>query len=305
MHSEALALIYLALSKWATYLGLIGLTGALVVRRLVMVSGRWPLNGAAVLDRTLLSLATYAAGILAVAAIARLYAQTYSVFGLDEPVTVELLHVVGGESRWGNRWQPQAGFALLALVSAVTSWWRPRSGWCVVTVSMVMLWLTLPLTGHAMTFTSAVPWGLQVGHGLAVGLWIGTIIGILVVVNSLATTGTGHQCFADLVQRFSLLAVVAAPVVVVTGVLTAWFYLDTVSQLWTTTYGITLLIKLGLMFVTGVLGAYNWRRVTPKLGNETGTRILVRTASVEVGFALLVLGVTAVLIHLAMPHELE
>ena len=302
MDGEAIALVCLALAKWVTYCGLIGLTGAVAARGLLIRCG--PTDSDTVVERALLLLATYAGGVLILAAVARLYAQTYSVFGLDGPVTMELLHVIGIESRWGRLWQPQAGVALLAGAAAIAARGRTLLGWRIIGVSTVLLWMTLPSTGHAVSFGTYVPWFLQAFHGLAAGLWTGTLVAILLVVSPLVDSDDGNEQFANLIRRFSPLAMAAVAALFLTGGLTTWYYIDTPSQLWSTTYGRTLLLKVGLVVATGTVGVYNWRRQTPRLGTVAGVGALRWSIRVEVAFALTLLGATAVLVHLAMPDEL-
>ena len=303
MDIDGQALTYLAGAKWVTYVGLIGLTGALVVRRL-LVPAVAVYEEAAVLERALRNVVTYSACLVALSAAARLYAQTYSVFGLDEPITLELIRVVGLDSRWGERWQPQAGLSLLTLAASISSWWLPSVGWRLVAGSTVLLWLVLPLTGHAMAFSTSVPWVVQSAHGLAVGLWVGSLFSIVAVSTSLIAMHDGPNRVADLIRRFSPLAVGAVSVIILTGLVTTWFYFDTVSQLRETLYGKTLLVKIGFVLVTAAFGAYNWRCLSPKLGSRGGTNRLRKSVRLEVTAALVVLLATAVLVHLAMPHEL-
>jgi len=114
-NGESFALLLLAGAKWSTYVGLIGLTGAVAVRCLTATAVGEVRDDA--VERRLGVFVAGSAAIFLVGTAARLYAQTWSVFGLDEPVTLELVRVVGIDSRWGGRWQPQAGFALLATVA--------------------------------------------------------------------------------------------------------------------------------------------------------------------------------------------
>jgi putative copper export protein len=105
-----------------------------------------------------------------------------------------------------------------------------------------------------------------------------------------------------LVNSFSPLALTAASVVALTGLTTAWMHLKRVSSLWTTGYGITLVIKLIFVLIVVVLGAWNWRRVRPSLGEE-GTELTIRrSATMELTFGALVLLCTAVLVTLPSPH---
>ncbi len=309
MSPASLAVAYLAVANWVTYLGLFGLTGATTARAVMsslrptartLPTGVWPQ-----LERRLYRVGVLSTVMLVAAAVARLYAQTYSVFGLDEPVTIELVRIIALESRWGTFWLPQV---VVAAGAAVTIGWaaiRPRPGWRATAVMVVLLWVTLPLTGHAVTLGTYLPWLLQIGHGLAAAAWLGTLAVVLAVA-AVATTEPGADAWVSaVIDRFSRLAVWAVSIVLVTGGATAWLYINSLSQLRTTSWGLTLLAKFVLVAATGAVGAYNWRRVRPQLGNAAGTRTLVRSARLELALGVVLLAITAVLVHLAMPYELE
>ncbi len=298
MEDTTFPLVLQTVAAWVTFLGLVGLTGAVTSLPLLSVSRETGLR----VERVVGRLAVGSALLLVLGTVMRLHAQTWSVFGLDEPVTLELMRVVGLESQWGAFWQPQAGIAGLAL--AATLVWRrwPRLGWSSAALVVLAGWMTLPMTGHAMSFDSSLPWMLQALHGLAAGVWIGTLAGIVLVTPVLIRGLGGHGHVALLVRSFSPLALVAVTAVALSGVVTAVFHLETVDQLWTTTYGRVLLAKVGLFLLTGALGLRNWRWLTPRLGSAYETYGLLRTARAEVLVGFLVLLATALLIHLAMPY---
>ena len=304
MDGESFALILLAGAKWVTYLGLMGLTGAVAVGRLLAPStGVVESRGGAV-DRRLRLVAAVSAVVLAFGAAARLYAQTWSVFGIDEPVTLELVRLIGMESRWSGGWRPQAGVAVLALVGA--AWWtrRPKAGWWLTALAAAGAWITLPLTGHAASFESSLPHLAQVAHGIGAGLWVGTLAAIVAVALPLHREPRGPGRFADLVRRFSPMALAVVATIALSGVVTGVFYLASVDALWATPYGRALLLKVALFLATGAVGAYNWRRLTPRLGDASGPGRLLRSARLELLLAAAVLLVTAVLVHLAMPRAM-
>lgn len=303
MESESFALVLLAGAKWITYVGLVGLTGGVAVRRLTSTAVGDTSAGTVV--RHLDMLAAGSAAIFVVGTGARLYAQTWSVFGLDEPVTPELVRVIAMESRWGGNWRPQAGFALLALVAGAVSVWRPRTGWWIAALAVAGAWITLPMTGHAMSFESRLPWVAQVAHGIGAGAWIGALAVLAAVVSGLVREPSGHGRTAGLAIEFSPLARAAVGVIVLSGVLMSCLYLRAPADLWTTGYGRVLALKVFLFLVTGAVGAYNWRILLPRLGSDPGTRALLRSARLELVLAAGVLLVTAVLVHLAMPREME
>ena len=311
MSGETLALASLSLAKGVTYLGFFGLVGAVAVRLVVVpVCCRRGTIGPEVfpaVDRQLCRLALGSAVLLACAAAARLYAQTYSVFGLDERVTIDLMQLVALETRWGTQWFPQLRATLFAIGAVVLLRVRPGVGWWFMATAAAALAVTLPMTGHAMSHPGGVglPWTVQVGHGVAGGLWLGTLAAMLATVRSPGVRSVDEQASltAALVNVFSPLAVAAVVTVVVSGVVTASLYLDDWSQLWRTSYGLTLVGKVVLVLATGAVGAYNWRRLRPRLGTAPGRATLIRSAGLELALAGVVLAVTAVLVHLPLPLE--
>ncbi len=303
MDGESFALVLLAGAKWVTYVGLIGLTGAVAVGRLLAPATGVVESRGGVVDRRLRLVAAVSAVVLVLGAAARLYAQTWSVFGLDEAVTVELVRLIGIESRWAGGWQPQAGVAVLAVAGAAWWTWQPVGGWWLTALAAAGAWITLPLTGHAASFDTPLPHLAQVAHGVGAGLWVGALAVVVAVASPLHREPQGQGRVADLVRRFSPIAVAAVATITLSGAVTGVFYLVSVDDLWTTSYGRALLLKVVLFLATGAVGVCNWRRLTPRLGEASGLGRLLRSVRLELLLAAGVLLVTAVLVHLAMPRD--
>jgi putative copper export protein len=147
-------------------------------------------------------------------------------------------------------------------------------------------------------------------HELAAGLWIGTLF-LLVVVGlaavsrrSLPQSRRGPLA-REMVDRFSPLALISAGVLATMGVTTAWLHLKRLDALWSTPYGITLVVKLCLVATVIGFGAWNWLRQKRQMGDERGAAALVASARRELTVAILVLTVTAVLVSLPTPGEHE
>jgi putative copper export protein len=183
------------------------------------------------------------------------------------------------------------GFALVRASSSI--------GWTLAAIGILVTVLLPVYTGKFAGKVNAV-------HILAASTWLGTLlvltlVGIRGVIRS-TTAGTARaQLIADLVNSFSPLALVAASIVAITGLTTAWLHLKRISSLWTTSYGLALDVKLIFVLIVLVLGAWNWRRVRPSLGGEGSELTIRRSARMELTFAALVLIATSVLVTLPSP----
>jgi putative copper export protein len=185
-------------------------------------------------------------------------------------------------------------FVGFALVRAT-----PSLGWTIAAIGILVTALQPLYAGRLAGKVNGV-------HVLAASTWIGTllvltIVGIHGVMRS-ATAGAQRALLvSDLVNSFSPLALTAATILVITGVTTAWLHLKRISALWMTSYGIALLVKLVLVAMVVVLGAWNWKRVSPSLGAEGTEETIRRSATMELTIAGLVLIATAVLVTLPSP----
>ncbi len=254
-------------------------------------------------ERRVARLGAGAALALVVVAFWRLWAQAYAIFGVDEGVSFESLKTVAFDTSWGTGWMLQLAGAVAAVASF---WWaatRPRVGWWVAAAVAAYVGASLAFTGHAM---SQGPRGLsltlQVAHVLGAGLWIGSLFSMVVFGLMTAQVEDRPSVAAAIVDAFSPLALVGVGVLALSGLATAVVYIDATNQLWTTPYGRTLLLKLMAFGSVAAFGAYNWRRLRPRLGTDPdATRELVTSASIELLIAVLVLAITSVLV--ALPLE--
>ena len=183
------------------------------------------------------------------------------------------------------------GFTLVRVASSV--------GWTLAAIGILFAVLQPIYTGKLSGKVNAV-------HILAASTWLGTLlvltmIGIRGVIKSAAAGQQRAELVYDLVNSFSPLALTAATIVGISGLTTAWLHLKRVSSLWTTSYGLTLIVKLILVGIVVALGAWNWRRVRPSLGDEGSELTIRRSATMELTFAALVLIATSVLVTLPSP----
>lgn len=194
----------------------------------------------------------------------------------------------------------QAGFLLLALIGFLIALRGTNAGWILATVGFLAALLRNGLLGQWRDLANPL-------HVLAGGLWIGTLFvmifaGIAVVMRSEVAREQRGVIVSDMVYSFSPLALTAAAVLVLFGLIIAWEHLHVLSNLWSSPYGIALIVKLCFVAIVFALGAWNWRRQKPTLGTEGAAIAIRRSATSEVAVAAIVLAATAVLLSIPAPR---
>jgi putative copper export protein len=144
-------------------------------------------------------------------------------------------------------------------------------------------------------------------HVVSMSCWLGGLVVLLVVVpgavRALAPDDR-TRLLADVVGRFSRLAIIAVSLLLLSGIVQSVALVGSVPALVETAYGRLVLAKVAMFLALIALGAYNQRRLLPRQrtlatgGREPGraASVLRRSIALEVGFALIVLAVTSVLV---------
>jgi copper transport protein len=118
--------------------------------------------------------------------------------------------------------------------------------------------------GHARTTAPlAVSMGADVVHTLAGALWFGGVMGLGMFLRAAQRAGSPAPDAALTVRRFSGLAGLFVGALGVTGLVLGVLILGSVSSLVATNYGRTLLVKLSLVAVVGVLAWWNKTHLVP------------------------------------------
>ncbi len=150
----------------------------------------------------------------------------------------------------------------------------------------VLAAVLLPLSSHAAGVEP--PAGAEFAdalHVLSAGMWAGGILAL----GGLRPPGGWRSAEARLLlERFGRVAIIAFAITALTGVLRATEQLNSVSDLWTTSYGLVLTFKTAGVLVMLALSALAWRRGLP-------------VARLEAGVALVVVGATALLAAFPLP----
>jgi copper transport protein len=126
-------------------------------------------------------------------------------------------------------------------------------------------------------------------HLVAGALWLGALLGLLVLWSSLAAAER-VRTLGVVVPRCSNVALVSVIVLLASGTGATIVHMPAVDALWRTGYGVAILVKVGLLAAAMVLGAVNLLRTTPGLAGgprdtargDAAARLLRRTASGEV-----------------------
>ena len=158
-------------------------------------------------------------------------------------------------------------------------------------------------TGHAHALTPNVLPVLLLGvHLLGVAFWLGA----LAPLEAVARAGD-LSCTAAAAARFSAAAVVIVAVLIAAAATLLWLLLGGFGEIWGSTYGRWITLKLA--FVAGLLGvaAYNRLRLTPRLhaGDAGAARSLRAAIRLEMLLAVLALAATATLTTVAGPPALD
>jgi putative copper export protein len=210
---------------------------------------------------------------------------------------------------WGRMWQLQLLSASLAAVAfavvwrrgAATTWWRVAAG------AALFCAIVPALSGHSAGTGQfhVLAVGADAVHIMAAGVWIGTLAALVLVVHeAVRQGGAATDLLPGAVASFSPVALSSAGVLVATGLFATWLHVGSLGGLFGSTYGLILLVKVGLVGVTAGLGAYNWKRVTPRLGSPEGSKAFMSgSARSEIVIGLLVLLLTAVLVVTSHPMQ--
>ncbi|MBI2407027.1 MAG: CopD family protein [Gemmatimonadetes bacterium] len=135
-------------------------------------------------------------------------------------------------------------------------------------------------------------------HGLAAGAWIGALALVATVITRARHAEHGAAHATALFAAFHRVAVIAAPTVFVTGLLSAWLRMGAPEGIASPTYSGLFVAKLLLVGVTGFIGAGHSKLATKRTATVSA-ELVGRSLLAECAFALAVLVVTAVLVGTA------
>jgi copper resistance protein D len=185
------------------------------------------------------------------------------------------------ETEFGLLWQIRLGltavtFAFAALTLMKEQLRRPFIP-LLFALSVVLL-VSLAWTSHAAA-ARAQPLGL-VGDALhlcAAGVWIGGFAPLAIFLTRARASFTLRDCAVPVLKRFSTLSVGCVSVLAVSGFANSWLLVGSIHALFTTRYGLLLLIKIILFGILVGFGARNRFVIKTKMLNSPANlRLLAR-----------------------------
>jgi len=267
--------------RWLLYAGLALFVGAAATCLLVL-GGRVPAGGAL---------------LLRVAAV-------MAILGLCAMVWAERA-MVGAPSLLPFFQTPEGtyllalGVALAVCVGAVVcvDLWPARWSLVFLAAAGAAAVLVHCLGGHADAPSSwrVLNVAAQWAHMTGIGVWVGGLAWLL-----LGIRGMTRPARAAAVDAFSRVATVTLVIVLVTGVARGAVEVGSLGNLFITRYGVTLLVKVGLVAIVVALGALSHFKWVPSLRTQDGAARSFRLNSGgELAVAAVILAATALLSGLA------
>jgi len=173
----------------------------------------------------------------------------------------------------------------------------PSLRWPAFVLAIALAW-GFSLSSHQATEPNASLLGEVADwvHLVAAMLWVGGVLTLAVVVWPLAP----HMRRAAFL-RFSRVAIGLVGVLVVAGAVVAIERLPQLDDLWDTSYGQTLLVKIGLVCLALAWGAFHHFVVTPRLDRPRVLARLPRSLAGESAVAMAILLAAAVLVDSRPP----
>lgn len=223
------------------------------------------------------------------------------------PIDVGTIRILLGGTALGTAWIVRiAALALAGIVIGV------RRGLALAVVATGVALVTLAWGGHGAMDDGVVGWlhlTADALHLLASGLWIGALIGLVLMVVIPADLRLTHSAL----RGFAPVGSVVVAVLVVTGAINGWLLVGPhrVATLATSAYGRLLVAKLALFAAMLILAALNRYRLTPRFDHAIASkehraalRALRTSLAIEASCALTILALVAWLGTLEPPISL-
>lgn len=287
------------LVRWLAYLGLAVVAGGLALRLLVL-----PRTLPDRLDQAFFALVGAATVVTTNAGIAALLLRADAALQLpfDRFLYADLSPFAGG-TRFGIAWVWMT-LACAVVGTLLTLAWLRRSRaplWPALALALALA-AGFSSSGHSASEPNATPLTVAADwvHIAAASIWVGGLVA-LALIGWRLDRPERHAAFIG----FSRIATVMVGVVLLAGIYLGILRLPTVSDLWSTTYGHVLLVKIALVTLALAWGAAHHFFLRPRLerGDEPPGGRVGRSLVGESLVGVAVLLVAAMLVNTAPPEE--
>jgi putative copper resistance protein D len=273
------------------------------------VAGQWPWQRLLIL---------IAASVALLGALIWVMAETASMTGeASDTVNPTTLWTVMSETRFGLACCARIALLTLSVIACLAIS-RVKVLWIVQAIVGSATTVSFAWTGHGaieIGKTGGIHLGGDLLHLLAAGIWIGALVPFMLLALQAKRSSAieDAQALQFALDRFSAIGIWIVAALVLSGIINSWFLIGPSHwrATFTTTYGIVLLVKLGLFGTMLVFAALNRYRLSPALSaaidRQTSTpRPLSAVRSsifTETALALLVLGAVSLLGTLEPPSS--
>jgi copper transport protein len=235
------------------------------------------------------------AALLALASILLVLYQAWTAFSTNTQLSFGsiILSLVGFDSNW----QFWLRLALLVFIVFLTfQLLSPGRGpfiqWLVMLPLVILVMATFSLKSHSAALNDPLAVVFDIIHLSAMAAWFGGLLPLFMLLRRTSITP------AILVPRFTRVALVSVSLLALTGLYSALLEVQTLNALVTTSYGLSLLVKVAIFVVLVGLGALNFLILTPRFkkgenGAVRNLRLSMRAEMVLGIFLLAAVGVLA------------
>jgi len=322
------------LNRWLAFTAMAALIGAVVFPALVLPAGLRAIKPdertageiAKRVSRVIGATIIAALAVITVTTFVSLWLQGWAAGGQKDSLSA--VQDVWTDTRFGDIFTLRVSVLIGAiLLSALALKRLPgllekgslrEPAWLCLIVAALALPLTTSLNSHSAAERSGTELHMAADwlHLAAGSIWIGGLLQLVLLSPViLSLTERRAEFFADLIPRFSLVALASVAVVVATGVFQWWHFLRGISAIFDSDWGYTLLVKVLLLMPLLLLAAFNLLIVRPRFlsfvfkGARTASaRILAwerrfrLAVAAEVGLAAAILVVAALLTETSIPY---
>ncbi len=215
---------------------------------------------------------TLGIGAVIVALLANVLALGVQASFLENGSLIARIGDTISDTRFGTLWLARVGLLLLiGMAFRFLPWLDPVKKWPLTAVGLViaaLLPLPVSMNAHASALTSGriTAIAFDYVHTLTASIWFGGLVLLFgVLIRALRARVARRTVLAQVLPRFSAMALVCWGLLAVTGLYTWWLQVGSWEGLRETQYGQSLLAKLILVGIVLLIAGLNLLVITRKL----------------------------------------